>query len=257
MEDGLLKTTLKQRLAAGEELVGTFVKTPSPMLCEVLALSELDLVCLDAEHSPFDRGSLDQCLHALRCGDMPALVRVPSALPEHSLNALDCGATGIVAPHVKNAEQAAEIAANGHFGAAGRGYAGSTRAAGYSTRSMSEHLSDSASRTVLVAQIEDLEGLEQIDKIAAVDGIDCLFAGRADLTVAMGAKSPAQPEVVKAVEKICAAGRAAARPVGMFLGDLSEIPHWRERGASLFLLSSDHGFLLQGANQLLRQVRAS
>ena len=85
--------SLKNRIAAREQLLGSFVKTPSPMLCEVLGKSALDLLCLDAEHSPFDRLVQDQCLHALRSEGMPSLVRVPSAAPEHVLNALDCGAT--------------------------------------------------------------------------------------------------------------------------------------------------------------------
>ena len=70
-----MSDSLKLRIAAGEPLVGTWVKTPSPMVCEVLGATELDLVCLDAEHSPFDRLVQDQCLHALRAAGMPALVR--------------------------------------------------------------------------------------------------------------------------------------------------------------------------------------
>lgn len=246
---------LKDRIAAREQLVGTFVKTPSAMLCEVLGKTGLDMVCLDAEHSPFDRLIQDQCLYALRSEQMPSLVRVPSAAHEHLLNALDCGATGVLVPHVTSAEMAAEIVAACHFGAGGRGYAGSTRAADYTGKPMASHLEDSQRETVVIAQIEDLEALDEIDAIAAVEGIDCLFVGRIDLTVALGASSPADAEVVEAVEKICRAGQAAGRPVGMFVGNLDEVPRWQEAGASLFLLSSDHSFLIQGANKLVKTFR--
>lgn len=94
-----------------------------------------------------------------------------------------------------------------------------------------------------------------LDDIAAVDAIDCLFVGRIDLTVALGAASPADPLVLEAVERVCAAGANAGRAVGMFVGDYSEIPRWRELGASLFILSSDHGFLLGGAAQLVQQFQ--
>ena len=251
-----MTSTLKTRLARREPLIGTFIKTPSPMLCEVLGKTRMDVVCLDAEHSPFDRLQLDQCLHALRAESMPALVRLPGAAPEHLLNALDCGATGVVIPHVTSPEMAAGVARAAHFGPGGRGYAGSTRAAGYTTRPMARHLSDSAASTVVVAQIEDLEALEAIDDIAAVEGIDCLFVGRIDLTVALGADSPNAPEVLAAVERICRAGSEAGRPVGMFVGDEAEVPRWREQGASLFLLSSDHGLLLQGAAGLVERFHA-
>ena len=96
---GLSRMSLKQRLAAGEPLLGTFFKTPSPMLCEVIAQTDIDFVCLDAEHSPFDRLTLDQGVFALRAGNMPGVVRVPALSGEPILNALDCGATGVVVPH--------------------------------------------------------------------------------------------------------------------------------------------------------------
>jgi 2-keto-3-deoxy-L-rhamnonate aldolase RhmA len=242
--------TLKQRLAAGELIVGTFVKTPSSIVVEVLALSALDCLCLDAEHAPFDRIAVDGCAMAARAGGKDLLVRVPVATPEHILNALDCGATGIVAPHVRSAQEARDLVRMAHYGAGGRGYAGSSRAAGYTTSSMADHLERSA-RTIVIAQIEDPESIEDVEAIAAVEGIDALFVGRVDLTVAYGAASQDDPRVVAAVERVCAAGRAQGRPVGMFLARTSDIPLWREKGASLFLLGSDHGFMLAGAAALV------
>ena len=245
----------RQRLADGEQLLGTFIKTPSPMVCEVLAGSALDVLCIDAEHSPFDRLAQDQCIHAVRSAGTASLVRVPSAAPEHILNALDCGATGVVVPHVTAPEIAEQVARATHFGAGGRGYAGSTRAAGYTRKAMAEHLADSADQTTVIAQIEDLEALDAIDEIAAVDRVDCLFVGRIDLTVALGAASPKDPVVIAAVEKICRSAGDAGRPVGMFVGDLDEVPRWQAAAASLFLLASDHGFLLQGAAALVDRFR--
>lgn len=247
--------TLKQRLAAGELIVGTFVKTPSPIIVEVLALSALDCLCLDAEHAPFDRIAIDGCAMAARAGGKDLLVRVPVANPEHILNALDCGATGIVAPHVRSAQEARDLVRMAHYGAGGRGYAGSSRAAGYTTRSMADHLERSAG-TIVIAQIEDPGAIEDIEAIAAVEGIDALFVGRVDLTVAYGVTSQDDPGVVAAVERVCAAGRAQGRPVGMFLARTSDISLWREKGASLFLLGSDHGFMLAGAAALMAATKS-
>ncbi len=247
--------TFKQRLLSGERLVGTFVKTPSPMVCEVLAQTRLDTLCLDAEHSPFDRGSLDACLLACRAGPMPSLVRVPSSAPEHILNALDCGATGIVAPHIDSVAAAQALAKKSQFGAGGRGYAGSTRAAQYTGKGIAQHLQDSRDNTAVIAQIEDVEALDCIEDIVAVDGIDCLFIGMIDLTVALGAKSPKDPIVIAAAEHICKAAQAGDRRLGIFVPSQDDIEFWQERGVSLFLLGSDHGFILQGANQLADQAK--
>ncbi len=246
--------SFKARLAVGEMLVGTFVKTPSPIIVEVLSMTAIDCLCLDAEHAPFDRGLLDQCIFAARATGKDVLVRVPSAAPEHILNALDCGATGVVVPHVRSAAEARAALQASHYGHGGRGYAGSSRAAGYTSVSMAEHQAASAARTVVVLQIEDPEAVDNIDDIAKVPDVDALFIGRADLTVAYGASSQDDPRVIAAVEKICAAGRTHGRTVGMFLARVEDAPSWRARGASLFLLGSDHGFLLAGAADLLRRA---
>jgi len=243
----------RDRLLSGEALVGAWMKTPSPIVADVLGLSALDCICLDAEHAPFDRMAIDGCVASLRAAGMPALVRVPSLAPEHALNALDCGATGLVGPHVTDAEAAGAFARAGRYGAGGRGYAGSSRAAGYATKPMGEVLGAAARETAVIAQVEDLDAVERIDEIAAVDGVDCLFIGRIDLTAALGAASPGDGRVVALVERVCETGRRAGKRIGMFVGDLGEIPKWRAAGASLFILQSDHAFLLLGASSLRDQ----
>lgn len=248
--------TLKARLAAHDLVVGTFVKTPSPIVVEVLTLTDLDCVCLDAEHAPFDRLALDSCLLAARAGGTDVLVRVPSAAPEHVLNALDCGATGVVVPHVRSAREAEAVAKVSQYGPGGRGYAGSSRAAGYTTLAMTRHREASAERTVVIVQIEDPEAVDEVEAIALVKGIDALFIGRVDLTVAYGAESQDDPRVVSAVERVCSVATAASKPVGMYLSRIDDVPYWRERGATLFLLGSDHGFLLTGAKELIGRVKS-
>ncbi len=250
------RTQFKQRLKAGEALIGTWIKTPSSIVTEILCGTELDVVCLDAEHAPFDRRDLDACILAARAAAMPCLVRVPSAHPHHILNALDLGATGVVIPHVASRQDALDAVKHAHFGRGGRGYAGSTRAAGYTRRAMADNLRLGREATVVVAQIEDVEGLEAIDDISAVEGIDCLFIGRADLAVSLGATSINAPEVDEASLRIVAAARKHQRPVGMFLGDVAEAAPWKDRGVSLFLLESDHVFLMKGAVSLMGRFKA-
>lgn len=242
--------TFRDRLLSGDPLVGTWVKTPSRIVVEVLASTALDALCLDAEHAPFDRDDVDGSVFAARMLNMPALVRVPSTRPEVILNALDVGATGIVAPHIRDGADAATLVKLSLFGPGGRGYAGSTRAAGYTTKRMPDYKAEAGAQTTLIAQLEDREALEHLDDIIAVDRIDCLFIGRIDLTVSLGAESPNSPEVIEAMDLICARAREAGRRLGMFVGDLSELPAWVEKGVSFFLLSSDQSFLVAGAGQL-------
>lgn len=240
------KSTLRNR----DRLVGTFVKTPSPIIAEILGQTRLDCVCLDSEHAPFDRLSLDQMIVHLRAADTPTLVRVPACEDWMILNALDCGATGVVIPHIRSGEEAAAAVKASHFGPGGRGYAGSTRAAGYGTVGIPDHLSRSASGTVVIGQVEDAEALDRIDEILAVDGMDAVFIGRIDLTISLGATSAAAPEVVEAVEMIVAKGKEAGRTIGMFTPTVDEAKSWSEKGASFFLLASEHAWIKAGANAL-------
>ncbi len=246
--------SFQEQLHADALLVGTWVKTPHPHVVEVLALSTLDCLVLDAEHAPFDRGSLDMCILAARAGGKAVLVRPASASHEQILNALDCGADGVILPHIRTADEAEAAVKACHYNSGGRGYAGSTRAAGYTTKGMAKHRADAKS-VIVIAQIEDVEGVDNIDAIAAVEGIDALFIGRADLTIAYDAETPDDAVVVAAVNRIVAAGKAAGRTTGMFVGRIGDVPMWREKGASLFILQSDQEFLLSGAARLAEAVR--
>lgn len=244
----------KQRLAARDLLVGSFIKTPHAAVVELLGQSMLDCLVLDAEHAPFDRSQLDMCILAGRATGMPVLVRPQTATAERILDALDLGADGLLLPHIRTARCAQDAVRSCFYGPGGRGFAGSTRAAGYTSKGMAKTRADGAG-VVVVAQIEDVEALDEIEAIARVEGIDAVFIGRADLTVALGAESPDDAIVIDAVRKICWAAAAANRPVGMFLARPSDVPQWREEGASLFLLSSDQEFLLKGAVALCAEAR--
>jgi staphyloferrin B biosynthesis citrate synthase len=246
--------TLKSRLADGDTLLGTFVKTPHPHIVEVLASGGLDLLCLDAEHASFDRRDLDTCIMAARSSGVPVIVRPPSATPEQLLNALDLGADGVLVPHVRSAAEARAVAAAGHYGVGGglptRGYAGSSRSAGYGSIGIADHLTNSAARTAIIAQIEDVEALAEIDAIADADGLDALFIGRIDLTVALGSTDPDDARVIAACDHIIAACARAGRPVGIFTSRPADAALWHAKGVRLFLLGSDHGFVRDGARAL-------
>ncbi len=250
------RSTFRQRLVNHDLLVGTWVKTPSPIVCEVLGQSGLDTLCFDAEHAPFGRTELDACIAAIGATKMTPLVRVPTADPHNILNALDCGATGIVVPHVRTVEDAEAICQRSLYGPGGRGFAGSSRAAGFAGKAIADQLKESAEQTTIIAQIEDVDALNVIDEIAAVERLDCLFIGRIDLTVDLGKTNPSDPVVVDAVDRVCAAGRNAGKAVGMFVADVEEARRWTEKGASLFLLASDQAFLIAGARDLVSALRS-
>ena len=147
------------------------------MIAEVLALTDIDLVCIDAEHSPFDRSDIDASLMAYRAADKPSVVRTQSGAADQILNALDCGATGVWWCHMLTAWRRPKLLP-GQNSMAITAVATPARLVPLTTRAepIAQNLENNKNN-VLIAQIEDLAALEVIDGIAATEGIDCLFIG--------------------------------------------------------------------------------
>jgi len=246
-------TSFRQRLLALEPLVGSFLKTPTSHATEILGAIGFDFLVIDQEHGPFDRTSTDVALLAARAAGIPALVRVPG--PDALLSVLDCGAIGVLVPHVASVAYARQVAAACRYRNGKRGFATSTRAGGYTAVPMWKHIADSDAAVTVIAQIEDPEALDQLDGIAAVDGIDSLFIGRGDLTAAFDDQSAEPPAVRHAVERIAVASRRAGKPISVYVGNAGEAAWLKGLGASAFVLSSDQGFLRQAAIKGLSEVR--
>jgi 2-keto-3-deoxy-L-rhamnonate aldolase RhmA len=246
----------RQRLLAKEHLIGTFVKTPTVHATEILGSLGFDFVVIDEEHAPFDRAATDVALLAARAAGVAGLVRVRSAAPEHLLSVLDCGASGVLVPHVSSVRQAKDVAEACRYRDGRRGYSGSPRSAAYGGSSMQDYIAAADAAVSVIAQIEDAEALDDIDGIAAVAGIDALFIGRGDLAVALNAESSGAPAVRAASERIAAAARSAGKPVCVFVGSVAEATWLKEQGASAFVVSSDQGFLRRAAAQALTEYAA-
>ena len=248
-------TTFRSRMLSGEKLAGTFMKTPSHDVLEVLAISGLDFVCLDAEHAAFDRAALDACMAVARALDFPVLVRVASGTPEAILQALDMGAVGVVVPHVDSVEKAEAVARSARFGLGGRGFAGSTRWAGYATRGMPELLERSRAETVVIAQIEEPAGVDAADAIAALDGIDGLFLGPADLSVAYGHQGQDNPDLAQALETCGAATKAHGKAYVSWVASVEQAKERASYGLNVFFIASEHAWMLAGAKAAAKGIR--
>ncbi|MFK7858433.1 MAG: HpcH/HpaI aldolase/citrate lyase family protein [Granulosicoccus sp.] len=248
--------SFRSRMLAGEMLCGTFVKTPAHEVVEVLAKSGLDFITLDAEHSPFDRGRLDACLAIARALDFPTLVRVPTGTADEILKVLDSGALGVIVPHVDSVLKARDIARWSRFGHGGRGFAGSTRWAGFATRSMGDILEQSESETVVIAQIEEPEGVDAAMDIAGVSGVDGLFVGPADLSVCLGLTDPTSAPVRDAMRRVGDSCKAHDKACMTFAPDSSSAEELKALGINMFFIASEHGFMLKTAHSVASEIHA-
>ena len=246
----------RARMLAGERMAGTFLKTPALELIEILAGTGLDFVCLDAEHASFDRGRMDACLAMARALDFPVLVRVPSASPENILMALDAGAVGVVCPHIDHPKKARAAAKAARFGKGGRGFAGSTRWAGYTRVPMPEVLQKSKDETVVLVQIEEPRGVDMAEAIAAVEGVDGLFIGPADLTISYGETALGSDALWAAFETVGQATRAAGKAFVSFAATPEAAEAYLKYGVTVFYIGSEHGFMAKTAGEVATSVKA-
>lgn len=239
------ESLFRTRLRRGDKLVGSFVKTPTLHATEILAQVGYDFVVVDAEHAPLDRAQVDVMLFAARGCGVAGLVRVPGI--SDILSVLDCGAAGILVPHVDSVERAREAAAASRYRNGRRGYSGATRSSGYGGGSVWSTVDAQDAQTAVIAMIEDPQAVERIGDIAAVEGIDAFFIGRGDLTVAYGASGGDAPVIADAVRRIAEAGRAAGKAIAVMVNGAQEAAPFEALGASAFIVSTDQGFLRRGA----------
>ncbi len=240
----------RERLLSGQMLLGTFLKTPTPHATEIFGGLGFDFVVIDDEHAPFDRSMIDHILLAAKAVGIAGLVRVSSVSQTEILSAFDCGATGVLVPHVSSAPIAREIVAASRYRAGKRGFSNSTRAGGYGRTGIKEHIAVSDAESVVIAMIEDPAALEEIDAIAAVEGIDAFFIGRGDLTVAMGLDDIDAVAVRDAVIRIAGAARVGNKAVFVMVGHPREADWLRALGVTGFIVSSDQGLMRQAAREV-------
>jgi 2-keto-3-deoxy-L-rhamnonate aldolase RhmA len=247
-----LATPLRERLRQKLPLAGIFYKSACHQGIEVVEDCGLDYLVIDAEHAPFSANQLDVCLLAARATGLPTLVRVTDDQPATLLAVMDMGATGVMVPHVNTAEKARAAVAGMRYVGGTRGFSNSPRAGAYGRVVMQAHLRDSDRGAIVFCQIEEHEAIEAIEDIAAVDGVDCLFIGRADLTVSMGCDDIADPRIDAAIEKVTLAGRRADVAVGIFLSDLREVPRYMDLGITVFVIGSDQSALASAVRNVAR-----
>jgi 2-keto-3-deoxy-L-rhamnonate aldolase RhmA len=237
--------TLRERIAARERVIGTFLKTPAPHGVEILATCGMDFVVADLEHAPLDRASLDlACLAGRACG-LPVLVRSIDADAASITPGLDMGCEGVMAPHIRSAAAAESLLDAVRFARGRRGYSPSCRMGNYGTAAAT--LADDADRrTIAMAQIEDAEALGCLGDIASVEGLDVLFLGPADMARSLDvpANDPAIPD---AGDRIAAVARQKGLAAGVFVAHASKVAGWAARGFTVFVVGSDQSLLRSAA----------
>lgn len=237
----------KRALAEGRQQIGIWNTVGGQVVAEALATAGYDWILLDTEHSQTDVPDLLGMLQAVAAWPVSAVVRPAANDPVLIKRILDFGAQTLLVPYVQTVPEAeAAVAAMRYAPRGVRGVSYLTRASGWGT--VKDYARRAEAELCLIVQAETIATLDRIGEIAAVDGVDAIFIGPADLAASMGYPGQAgHPEVMAAIEGAIRAIRAAGKPAGILTGDPIFAARCIELGTTFTAVAIDLALMLDAA----------
>jgi 2-keto-3-deoxy-L-rhamnonate aldolase RhmA len=249
-----MSADFRERLLRGDRLIGTLLSLPSPELAEIASDAGFDWLFLDMEHGSLEARDVLNLVQATRQPCAP-LVRIPESTEMWVKKALDTGAAGVIVPHVNSAEDAARAVHWGKYPPEGGRSVGFSRANRYGTR-FQENVETANAETVVVAQVEHIDGVRAIEAVLDVGGVDAVFIGPYDLSASLGKPGRIQdPDVREAVRTVAAACARRKVPAGIFALDIPGAVKALEEGYRLVCSGIDIGLFSQSAAAILRGLK--
>ncbi|MBW3540349.1 MAG: aldolase [Planctomycetes bacterium] len=251
---------VKQVLREGGTAVGTMMfEFGTPGIARVAAAAGADFALFDMEHTAWGLSTIKMLLAGARASEIVPMVRVPTARYEYIAGVLDAGAMGVMVPMVSSPEQAAELVSWCRYPPAGRrGTAFGIAHDDYRGGDVVEKMLSANRELLIIAQIETRSGLESVEEIAAVDGIDVLWIGQFDLTTSLGiAGCFDHADFHGAIERVAAAARRHGKAAGYMTTDLDEAARMIQRGFRCLAWSGDVWIYQQALRSGLEGVRAA
>lgn len=249
----LPKNTFKAALRAGKQQIGLWCTLPGSGVAEMLAGCGFDWMLIDTEHSPTDLPTVQTMLQAMAPYPTHAAAR-PGSLNEVEMKRLlDIGAQTLIVPYVQTVDEARHAVAAMRYPPQGiRGSAGTTRASRFGA--VPDYTARANDEVCLIVQVETASALEHIEAIAALDGVDGIFIGPADLAASMGYPGqPGHPEVRAAVLSAVRRIKAAGKPAGVLALDPAFLTELIEAGTTFTAVGLDAVLLREGARSLAQK----
>ena len=248
---------IKKDVLAGKTVAGAMIfEFFSPGISTILANAGCRFVLYDMEHSGLGYETLKWLFATCRGLPIEPMVRVPRGEYTWLARALDLGARGVMIPMVESREQALSIVQACRYPGAGRrGAAFGFAQCDYLGGDVGEKIRVANERTMVIAQIETEHGLENVEEIAAVEGVDVLWVGHFDLSNFMGIPGQfADPRFDAAMRKVVAACRRHGKAAGFMATDAAWISRAKEMGYTMIAGGTDNGLLQQAFAQQVAQI---
>ena len=253
-----MENRLSDKKAQGIPSYGTFTQLKSAAAIENIACAPFDFVVIDTEHQAIGTDLMASAVASAQGAGLAPLVRICEISRRAVLHPLDTGAAGLIVPAVKTAEEVRQLVAYAKFAPLGnRGYQPTRDCRWGSSSSFSpvSYMEEANRKTLLIPQCETRECLEHIEEIASIDGVDGIFIGPLDLSIALGC--PLQldsPVMAHAIERILKACRDNGKMSMIFAGDAAAARKLIEQGVDSVAVGADIFLLIHAYQELYRQL---
>jgi 4-hydroxy-2-oxoheptanedioate aldolase len=249
--------TFKHAIQGGQLQIGLWSSLSSHITVEVLANAGFDWLLLDTEHSPNELPMVHSQLQAALCGRAHPIVRPPWNDMVTIKRYLDIGVQTLLIPFVQTEQDARDAVAYTRYPPRGvRGYASTARASDFGR--IKDYPVRCEEELCVLVQVESMQAIENIERIAAVEGVDGVFIGPGDLAAALGhVGNLKHPEVQAAVEGAIKRIKATGKPPGILIGDEQLARRYIELGCLFTAVGSDVGILARGAESLAAKFKGT
>ena len=250
---------LAKKIRAGAAVLSAWSGIPNQYVAEACARADFDAVTLDMQHGMQTTQSVTDGIGAVRLAGKPAIVRVPVGRFDMASRALDLGAAAVIAPMINSVEDARAFAESMKFPPVGGRSWGPHRAitlGGY--KSNQSYLENANADTLAIAMVETRPALDALDDILAVDGIDGIFVGPSDFSIAWSGGDKVDPvhgDMMEAIEDIARRTEAAGKFSAIFVFDPNLVGQFAGYGYRLFALATDGFYIANGAGQMIGTAR--
>ena len=248
-------STVNQKLRKGDSAVGTMVRMiRNPGIAWLVRQAGLDLFMLDMEHGTYNTETVADIATTARAAGVGCFVRVPELAKGYVSRVLDCGCTGVMVPMIESVEQAELLVRWSKFEpVGGRGFGsvgGHTNYQGIGGADTVDFTLRANEEVLTIAQIETRAGMEQVEKIAALEGIDALLIGPSDLSMSLGHTGDMKhAEVIEAIDRIATAAQKNDKVFSIHGPDWL-IEQFRPKGLNLIMSALDMNMLLGGMKSI-------
>ena len=251
-----MENVVRRKLEQGKNLLGMMQFTGSPMLVEVMASAGMDFVNIDMEHSPIDNGLAAHLIRAADAAGIAPFVRVPSVEPGVIKRMLNLGAQGIIIPHASRDDCEAAVSAARYAPEGIRGSCPAIRAARYSQPDWAGFTRAANREVSVIPLLEEKEAIDEVDRILAIDGIDIVFLGPFDYSVALGVPGATfeHPLMASALDRVVGMAKARNKDVMTSVGAKIDTAYARKifgHGVRLISYSADALVFLEACRAIV------